>query len=29
MIGMHLHDVDGTTDHLAPFEGKLDFSKVR
>ncbi|MBU1864551.1 MAG: sugar phosphate isomerase/epimerase [Candidatus Omnitrophica bacterium] len=28
MIGIHIHDVRGITDHLVPFTGDLDFSKI-
>ena len=28
MLGCHLHDVIGVTDHLAPGLGEIDFKKV-
>ncbi len=28
MIGMHLHDLKGIDDHLAPFSGDLDWSSI-
>lgn len=28
MIGMHIHDIIGLNDHLAPFTGELDYSKI-
>ncbi len=28
IIGMHIHDVDGLTDHLAPGQGKVDYGKI-
>jgi HAD superfamily hydrolase (TIGR01549 family) len=28
MVGVHLHDVDGITDHQVPGEGSVDFTKI-
>lgn len=28
MLGMHFHDLIGIDDHMAPFSGDLDFSKI-
>ncbi|RJP28829.1 MAG: sugar phosphate isomerase/epimerase [Candidatus Omnitrophota bacterium] len=28
MLGIHLHDVNGCKDHLAPLKGNLDFKKI-
>ena len=28
MLGIHLHDLKGIDDHMAPFSGDLDFSKI-
>lgn len=28
LVGVHLHDAKGSTDHLAPGKGEIDFSKI-
>jgi sugar phosphate isomerase/epimerase len=28
MVGMHIHGIKSTRDHLAPFDGDLDFAKI-
>jgi sugar phosphate isomerase/epimerase len=29
MIGVHLHDVRGLDDHLAPRQGELDYNAIK